>query len=220
MGFPVWQGAKACTSGPQPGVLAFARWAMEEYGEKGGYNLGIYNCRTVRGGSTTSLHGEGRAFDFGFPVGDPDGDRALRRLLRAPGRLGIQCIIYERKIYSRVSPEGRDYTGLVPHLDHLHVEFTWEAANKLTYKTVKQILDRSPRKPGTRNLRVGTRGADVRWVQEQLQMKNADGVFGPKTAARVETFEKNHKDTYPRMVADGVVGPLTWKALGLNPKYS
>lgn len=220
MGFAAWEGARACTSGPQPGVLAFTRWAMEEYGDKGGYNLGIYNCRTVRGGSTTSLHGEGRAFDFGFPVGDPDGNEVLRRLLKSPGRLGIQAIIYERRIYSAISPEGRPYDGLVPHLDHLHIEFSWEAARVLTFTTVKTVLSRPRRKPGTRNLRVGNRGADVRWLQGALQMKNVDGDFGDKTSDRVKKFEESQKKKYPRLVVDGTVGPLTWKALGLNPKYS
>jgi hypothetical protein len=219
MGFPAWEGAVRCSSGPQPGVLAFTRWFMEEYGDKGGYNLGIYNCRDVRGADTTSLHGEGRALDAGFPVGDPDGNELLRRLLRVPGRLGIQCIIYERQIYSRLSPEGRAYDGVVPHLDHLHIEFTWEAATNLTYRTVKTVLARPKRLPGTRDLRLGMKGADVRWLQNRLNMKNVDGYFGDNTKSRVLTFEKNHKDDYPRLEVDGVVGPLTWKALGVTPKY-
>lgn len=219
MGFPAWEGATVCTSGPQPGVTAFARWFQEEYGDKGGYNLGIYNCRTVRGGATTSLHGEGRAIDAGFPVGDKDGDELLKRLLKSPGRLGIQAIIYERMIYSRLSPEGRPYDGVVPHLDHLHVEFTKEAAEKLTFKTIKTVLDRKRRKPGTRDLREGMRGADVRWVQNRLDMKDADGVYGENTRKRVLAFERRMKSKYPRLVVDGNVGPLTWKALGATPKY-
>ena len=219
MGFPLWEPADKCSSGPQPGVQAFARWFMEEYGDEGGYNLGIYNCRTVRGGSTTSLHGEGRALDAGFPVGDSDGDELLRRLLRVPGRLGIQCIIYERTIYSRKSPEGRPYTGVNPHQDHLHIEFTWEAATELTYQTVKTVLARPRRKPGTRTLHLGVKGADVRWVQNKLNMANVDGYFGPDTKRRVKRFECNHQDEYPRLRADGVVGKLTWKALGVTPRY-
>lgn len=218
MGFPKWEPAVACTSGPTPGALAFARWFVEQYGEKGGYNLGIYNCRTVRGGATTSTHGEGRALDAGFPVGDPDGDDLLRRLLRVPGRLGIQCIIYERTIYSALSPEGRPYTGVVPHLDHLHIEFTREAAQDLTYETVKTVLARRRRKPGTRDLHIGMRGADVRWLQRRLDI-DVDGIFGPKTSARVRRFEERHRKWYPRIMADGIVGRITWKALGVTPKY-
>lgn len=219
MGFPQWEGAANCTSGPQPGVQAFVRWFMEEYGDKGGYNLGIYNCRSVRGGATTSLHGEGRAFDAGFPVGDTDGDELLRRLLRVPGRLGIQCIIYERTIYSAKSPEGRPYTGVVPHDDHLHIEFTWESATELTYETVKTVLARPRRKPGTRDLRLGMKGADVRWLQNRLNMKDIDGDFGPATKRRVLRFEENQQDRYPRLRVDGVVGKITWKALGVTPRY-
>lgn len=218
MGFPKWEPAVACTSGPTPGALAFTRWFVEEYGDQGGFNLGIYNCRTVRGGATTSMHGEGRALDAGFPVGDPDGNELLSRLLRVPGRLGIQCIIYERRIYSALSPEGRPYTGLVPHLDHLHIEFTHEAAENLTYETVKTVLARRRRKPGTRTLHLGMRGADVRWLQNKLQIE-ADGIFGPKTSHRVRRFEENHVRRYPRMQVDGIVGPITWKALGITPRY-
>ena len=218
MGFPVWEEATRCTSGPQPGALAFMRWFIEEYGDKGGYNLGIYNCRTVRGGATTSCHGEGRACDAGFPVGDPDGDRLLRRLLKYPGRLGIQCIIYERRIYSRKSPEGRPYTGLVPHTDHLHVEFTREAAQKLTYRTIRRILSPTPHKPGTRGLKKGMKGEDVRWVQKRLGL-GIDGIYGDKTAAAVRRFEQSQKKKFPRLQVDGTVGKITWHAFGVKVKY-
>ena len=54
-------GAKRCTGGPQPGAWGQMDWFLTNYREKGGVNSGIYNCRAVRGGRTTSLHGEGRA---------------------------------------------------------------------------------------------------------------------------------------------------------------
>jgi hypothetical protein len=108
------------------------RWIIEHYASKGAANWGIYNCRSVVGASDPSCHAEGRALDVGFPLGDPDADRLRQRLLKAPGRLGIQAIIYERRIYSRKSPEGRYYDGEAAHYDHLHIELTREAAQDLT----------------------------------------------------------------------------------------
>ena len=222
--FPTWEPAVRCTSGPSQGALALMRWFVEEFGDEGGYNLGIYNCRPVRGGGASSLHGEGRACDFGFPVGDPDGDECRDRLLDRVGRLGIQCIIYERRIFSKVSPDGRYYTGVNPHYDHLHVELSRESAAKLTFATVEHHLNPSlpKHRRGTRSLREGKEGTDVRWLQRKLnRMMEAeltdDGIFGPATAAAVQNFEEVASEEYPRLKVDGKVGAVTWVALGVTP---
>ena len=49
-----YRGAKACTAGPQPGAWGQMDWYLTNYSDKGGVNSGIYNCRSVRGGSTRS----------------------------------------------------------------------------------------------------------------------------------------------------------------------
>src|SRR5512139_2686577 len=66
-------------------------------------------------------------------------------------------------------------------------------------------------------LRPGSRGPDV--VKLQLLLASAlgcavraDGVFGPRTKALVEAFQKAR-----RLEPDGVVGPATWAALGVRP---
>jgi hypothetical protein len=218
MGFPAWDGAVRCTGGATPGAQALMRWIIENYGPKGAMNWGIYNCRSVRGGSTTSCHGEGRALDVGFGVGDPDGDRLLQQLRKAPGRLGIQAIIYERRIYSAKSPQGRPYTGVAPHHDHLHIELTREAGQKLTHKTVERVLTPRTWRAGQRDLREGHRGADVRWVQRKLGIEN-DGVFGSQTARAVRHFERERDGKPFTLLQDGVVGRNTWKALGVKPSY-
>lgn len=222
MPFPAWEPAVQCTGSASPGAQALARWIIEEYGPKGAMNWGIYNCRDVRGGATTSLHGEGRAFDCGFPVGDPDGDALLKRLLKAPGRLGIQAIIYERTIYSAKSPGGRYYDGVAPHYDHLHIELTREAAQDLTYATIKAVLSPVRRRAGSRDLGLGDKGADVRWLQGKLRVE-ADGEFGPQTAKAVEAFEAKKKKFHPKKLkalkVDGRVGRITWHALGVKPTY-
>lgn len=221
MGFPAWEGATRCTGSAQPGAQALMRWIIEEYGDRGAQNWGIYNCRDVRGGSTTSLHGEGRALDVGFPVGDPDGDRLRSRLLKVVGRLGIQCIIYERTIYSLKSPEGRYYDGEAPHYDHLHIELTWEAARDLTYETCKRVLSPVVHRAGTRTLKKGMRGADVRWVQRKLGL-SVDGFYGDKTKAAVHRYESRRNQQFPQhtqLKVDGVVGKATWRSFGVKPTY-
>lgn len=227
MRFPAWEQPSRCTGGPQPGAVALMAFFVEEYGDLGGFNLGIYNCRAARGSSTLSAHGEGRACDCGFPVGDPDGDAWVKRLLPSVGKLGVQAIIYERVIYSAKSPGGRPYPGLVPHWDHSHVELTREAAQHLTLATIRAVLNPAPRKPGERPLRIGMKGADVRWLQNRLRHElprahpnlTADGYFGPRTKTAVLRLERALKPRHSQLVVDGVVGNLTWVLLDVKPTF-
>jgi putative chitinase len=67
------------------------------------------------------------------------------------------------------------------------------------------------RKLGDRVLRLGVpRGPDVIWLQQRLGVAPADGWFGPVTMAAVVAFQED-----AGLLADGVVGPATWRALGL-----
>ena len=60
----------------------------------------------------------------------------------------------------------------------------------------------------SRTLRIGATGPAVVVLQKALQL-TADGAFGPKTAAAVLAFNTAHG-----LVADSVVRPATWVALG------
>ena len=64
---------------------------------------------------------------------------------------------------------------------------------------------------GARVLRIGSRGPDVGWLQQRLAVLPVDGIFGPLTAAAVARWQRDHG----RVLADGVVGPATWRALGV-----
>ena len=67
-------------------------------------------------------------------------------------------------------------------------------------------------------VRRGSRGQAVRGVQEEFQFRNLsgdpskglqiDGIFGPRTEAAVRDFQ----DAIG-IAVDGVVGPITWRAL-------
>lgn len=65
-------------------------------------------------------------------------------------------------------------------------------------------------------LNIGSRGASVAQLQ-QLLLSNGfnpgsiDGIFGSRTQAAVISFQRSKN-----LVADGIVGILTWTALGVN----
>lgn len=238
MGFVVWEPASRCTSGPQPGAVALMNWVLEHYEKRGAANLGIYSCRPVRGGEAWSLHSEGRALDIKLPLG-PDGKgtelghRLVRRLRGDGERLGIQCMIYDRRIWSAKSPDGngREYTGAAPHYDHIHLELNWRGARELDPQQVARILGgkpaRTPRAvdfgpfnrtapPGRRRLRLGSAGNDVKHVQEHIGRQRcgeADGYFGHQTKSGVR-WHQDLRGVRP----DGVVGQTTWaQILGQAP---
>lgn len=138
--WPAYQPAGRCTNWTPPGSVQFMEWAIRDFGQ-GARNLGIYNCRDVRGSTNNSLHGEGRAVDVGFSgVANPAGTRLLNLLLPHVGTLGIQMIIWNRRIYSARYPNGAKYTGLVPHTDHLHIELTWHSARNLTRDYIRRVV--------------------------------------------------------------------------------
>jgi hypothetical protein len=227
-----YQAAKSCTNGPQPGNKALMSWFLGAYGGRGGKNLGIFNCRTVRGGTTTSLHGEGRADDLGInPHGAAWGWEVANALRAHSAELGVQCLIYARKIWSGSYPDAgwRDYTGLADHFDHIHVELTWDAARTLSVPRINEVLGGvrvavlppppppAPSSPSGRLLVKGMRGADVRALQVRLTTRYpayckwaVTDYFGDKTEAGVREFQRRSG-----LVVDGKVGPATRGALGL-----
>lgn len=56
-------------------------------------------------------------------------------------------------------------------------------------------------------LRYGSRGEDVKQLQEMLGIK-ADGIFGQQTRTAVRNFQREHD-----LEVDGIVGDETWNAL-------
>jgi lysozyme family protein len=69
----------------------------------------------------------------------------------------------------------------------------------------------------------GSRGDAVRGVQEEFQFRNlsgdpskglqVDGIFGPQTDAAVRGFQQALHADIPSVAVDGIVGPVTWRAL-------
>jgi peptidoglycan hydrolase-like protein with peptidoglycan-binding domain len=69
----------------------------------------------------------------------------------------------------------------------------------------------------------GSTGEAVRGVQEEFRFRDlsgdpshglqVDGIFGPKTDAAVRGFQQALSTDFPEVVVDGIVGPVTWRAL-------
>jgi peptidoglycan hydrolase-like protein with peptidoglycan-binding domain len=69
----------------------------------------------------------------------------------------------------------------------------------------------------------GSQGEAVRGVQVEFQFRNlsgdpstglqVDGIFGPKTDTAVRAFQEALSQDYPEVAVDGIVGPITWRAL-------
>lgn len=195
-----YESARACTGSPRPGARALLAWALETYTADGAYSLGIYNCRTVVGGSTTSTHGEGRAVDLGLPVvngrGNPVGHAIVDQLGAHGPRLGIQAIVFDRQVWSAKSPQGRAYGGTHPHYDHLHIELTRQAADRLTLATFRHVLGGAATSLVEEDImRQGDNGPRVAAWQHRIdQLPDidcaADGDFGPKTVAATKAAQK------------------------------
>lgn len=136
MTWAAYQPATYIARGPQPGAEALMDVFVADFKAR---NYGIYNPRSIRGGGGLSLHAEGRAVDLGYS-NKALGDEALEALLRHREALGIQLIIWWRRIYSAKNPVGAAYTGVSPHTDHIHVELSRPAAATLTVPYIRSVL--------------------------------------------------------------------------------
>jgi len=202
-----WERAVKCSGRPMPGALALFSWLQGRW--PAGHSMGIYNCRPVRGRRSMSIHSEGRAVDFGLPVhggrAHPQGIEIVRALGAQGRRWGVQAVIWDRRIWSARSPNGRPYKGVNPHIDHLHIELTRRAAAALTVDDLGGL----PSGPVRPTVRRGSRGAHVEVLQQTLGGLAVDGIFGPRTEQAVRLFQQRRG-----LVVDGIVGRMTWSALG------
>lgn len=224
-----YEGAKSCTGKAQTGARGAMSWFLAAYKNHGPLNSGIYNCRSVRGGSTTSLHGEGRAADFGLKwIKDLPIYSALAEMLRINSKtLGIQCVIFNRRIWSAGYKNWRPYTGISPHTDHLHVEISWAAARRsqsdtvaLWERTLRGGVSVAPKpvadpKPVTVKANSGNSKADNIAIAELLNhlgynAGRPDGVPGPYLQAGVRRYQlTQNKHAGAKFSGDGDWGPLT-----------
>ena len=115
---PGWTTTKACAGKLRPGLSFYRVRAGESRHFHG-------NC--FRG------NGTGRALDVMIPVvsGQPNrkqGDKIANWLILNAQQIGVQLIIWNRTIWRTNGTNDAKYGGPIPHIDHLHVELTEEAA--------------------------------------------------------------------------------------------
>jgi murein L,D-transpeptidase YcbB/YkuD len=242
--FAPWQRADRCVGGPRPGAVALLSYLRNEFPQ--GRSLGIYNCRTVRGAQVSSIHSEGRALDWGVPMvngkGSPEGHKIVALLAAHGSRLGIQAIIYDRKIWSAASPNGRNYNGIAPHYDHLHIELTRNSGENLTLATLYSVLGSSketevqpapaptapPTAPGPtptvppfspsavckrQVLRLSSRGPCVTSLQRRLNVLGFNAGAPDGVFGNKTDAAVRSFQASKRLTVDGIVGPKTWGAL-------
>lgn len=95
---------------------------------------------------------------------------------------------------------------------------TWQALDRAPAGSSPSQPSVTPSQPTTPSgtsrptLRKGSRGEDVRYLQQLLQndgfFVTVDADFGPQTESAVRSFQSSNG-----LQADGVVGPATWQAL-------
>jgi hypothetical protein len=148
MPWATYEYARGCTGSARPGAVALMSWINKNYPKS--KNWGIYSCRIIPGSNSMSLHGEGRALDVGFAVvdgkGNPEGYKLFAHLKAHALELGIQGIIWDRKI-STNRGDNRPYSGstlTLAHVDHLHVELTNAASRGLTTAKIAQVMGSPP----------------------------------------------------------------------------
>lgn len=94
--------------------------------------------------STPSVHLEGRALDL---MCNPSSPRQVQEVQRwvdlmwlHHAALGVQAIIWRRKIWRVGSWGWRVYSGRSPHYDHAHIELTRNAAATLTQAFAESVM--------------------------------------------------------------------------------
>lgn len=102
--------------------------------------------------------------------------------------------------------------NLNPHDHHCHISVVPDARGDSTQAwNIDGMAEPDPAappfKPPPPTVRKGSHGEYVKLLQSGLGI-DPDGDFGPKTDAKLRAFQVAHN-----LVADGICGPQTWKAL-------
>lgn len=164
---------KRAAGGPTPGAVALRDVCTAAFGVT---DLGIYANRPVRGGSTLSVHAEGRAWDPGVAGAQPWSVTPLVEwAIRNWEWLGVQLVIWQRRQWGgRHGPRWGPYTGVDPHTGHAHIELTRHAAATLTPARIRAVLEEV------------VSVAITLTPDELQQFRNMLNVFGPLVDALVE----------------------------------
>ena len=122
----------------------------------------------------------------------------------------VEYIISNRKIMSGTGQSHeawvpRPYNGTNPHDMHIHMNVKDVPVGDETQAWELGAIPILIPTTGKPSLAKGSRGEDVKVVQQLLMV---DGIFGPSTEKAVKQFQKDNG-----LSIDGIVGPYTWRAL-------
>jgi len=134
-----YTGAESCTGVLSDGARELGDYLVEHTDAT---SYGGYNCREISGSSSLSVHSEGRAIDLFVPTdgsGDDSasndlGDPIANWLAENAEYVGMSYVIWDQASWGahRDGDKHQSYGGSHPHNDHLHIELTWDAADRLT----------------------------------------------------------------------------------------
>ena len=169
-------------------------------------------------------HHTGRALDI-MVNSESAGDFVRNYVWNNRARLKLKHVIWEQHITSTVVQPGvrRKMTNrgnpTANHYDHNHILFfpgDYVPPKGKPSAPKPRPKPTAPQKVTVRVLKTGLKGRDVKRLQSELKRVfssyagslQADGAFGPKTAAAVKEFQRRSN-----LSPDGVVGPKTRAAL-------
>lgn len=125
----------AYTSRIGPGMAAFRKVVAEVFG----YTRSEIVRDASRCRQTRSEHCECGACDF-FTTDILKGRKLFDACVKAADVLGIQSVIFNRRVIGFGTPWERAYTGPSPHTDHVHTGLNRWARVNLTEKMVRDAF--------------------------------------------------------------------------------
>ncbi len=136
-GAPSYNGGRNCSGSFTAGARELGEYLVQTF--PGARYYQGYNCRTIAGSSSMSIHGTGRAIDVFIPLhgGQADndlGDPVANWLVENADKIGVQLVIWDRTVWTgnRSGTKDRQYTGVHAHHDHLHIELNQAGASRTT----------------------------------------------------------------------------------------
>jgi hypothetical protein len=138
--YATYQGGTTCSPTAKPGVVDVRNLVLQTYGRVS-WAIVQQPCS-----SSVNEHKEGRALDIGFDArtttGYNQGNDFLHWLLfpdqygnpnAMARRLGVMYVIWNRRMWRAYNPRGwQPYTGSDPHVNHVHISFSWRGAMRGT----------------------------------------------------------------------------------------
>ncbi|GAA5015011.1 hypothetical protein [Actinopolymorpha pittospori] len=138
--YATYQGGTTCSPMAKAGVVDVRDLVLRTYGRVS-WAIVQQPCS-----SSVNEHKEGRALDIGFDArtttGYNQGNDFLHWLLfpdqygnanAMARRLGVMYVIWNRRMWRAYNPRGwQPYTGSDPHVNHVHISFSWRGAMRGT----------------------------------------------------------------------------------------